>query len=117
MTLIEKMMETCVLLNKIRTPDGYGGTKTVYQDGVEFNASIIKINSAEVFVAEKQGASEAFTVVVNKGFELDYHDVFRRVRDGETFRVTGKTMDNEAPEDSTVKISKVTAERWALPDE
>ena len=117
MTLIEKMMEQCILLNKIRVPDGYGGTKTTYQDGVEFRATIIKLNSAEVLVAEKEGATEAFTIVTPKGFELDYHDVIRRVRDGAIFRVTGVSADNEAPEDSTVKITKVTAERWSLPDE
>lgn len=117
MSLITKMMESCILLNKIRTPDGYGGYHTVFEDGVEFDAAIIKNNSNEAVIAEKQGVTETFTVVVRKGFELDYHDAFRRVRDGEVFRVTGKTTDNEAPESSTVKISKATAERWALPDE
>lgn len=117
MTLIEKMMESCVLYNKIRTPDGYGSYIVTYQDGVEFKATIIKNSSTEAVIAEKQGVSEIFTVVVPKGFDLEYHDAFRRLKDGAVFRVTGLTKDNEAPDDSTVKIQKVTAERWTLPNE
>jgi hypothetical protein len=52
---------------------------------------------------------------VDKGFSLDYHDVFRRVSDNQVFRVTSNIKDSEAPEASTVKIGKVTAERWELP--
>lgn len=116
MTMIEQMMDDCVLYNHIRTDDGYGGTDHEWQEGATFKASIIKNNSTEATIAEKQGVAEVFTVVVPKGFVLEYHDAFKRLKDGSVFRVTGTTTDNEAPEASTVKISKVTAERWSLPD-
>ena len=60
--------------------------------------------------------SEIYTVVTKKSFLLDYHDVFRRISDGQIFRVTGMAKDSEAPARSSVQIAKVTAERWELPN-
>jgi len=114
--LIDRMMEDCVFLNHLRIPDGRGGYKEVWQDGAEFSATIIKNSTTEATIAERQGIKEIYTVVVNTGVELDYHDAFRRKKDGATFRVTSMIKDSEAPDASTVKISKVTAERWELPD-
>ena len=54
-------------------------------------------------------------MVVEQGFELDYHDVFKRLSDNAIFRVTSRTQDYTAHPASTVKIAKVTAERWVLP--
>lgn len=115
MNLIESMMEGCVLLNRIRTDDPYGGYIEAWTDGATFNAAIIKNSTTEAQIAEKQGINELFTVVTAKGFGLDYHDVFRRVSDGSIFRVTSREKDSEAPAASTVQIAKVTAERWVLP--
>ena len=78
-------------------------------------AAIGKNNSSEQLVAEQQGVAEAFRVIVNEGFALDYHDVFRRVSDGQVFRVTSNAKDSDAPKASTVQIAKVTAEKWVIP--
>lgn len=78
-------------------------------------AAIAKESSPEQQIAEKQGISEAFTVVVEDSFTLDYHDVFKRTRDNAIFRVTSRTQDSTAHPASTVRIAKVTAERWVLP--
>lgn len=115
MNLLESMMEPCVLLNHIRTDDPYGGYTETWQDGETFNATIIKNSTTEAQIAEKQGITELFTVVVKKSFGLEFHDVFRRVSDGEIFRVTSRQIDSEAPAASSVSIGKVTAERWVLP--
>ena len=114
MSLLDSMMESCVLLNHIREDDPYGGYTDTWTDGASFNAVIIKNNTTEAKVAEKQGITEMFTVIVGKGFQLDYHDVFRRKSDGCIFRITSTVTDSEAPEESTVQIAKVTAERWQL---
>lgn len=117
MSLLESMMETCTFLNHSKTKDGYGGYTDTYTDGVTFDATIIKNNSTEAVIAERQDVSEIYTVVVRKGMTLDFHDVFRRESDKQVFRVTGKSADSEAPEASTVKIGKVTAEKWVIPNE
>ena len=115
MALIYEMMETCHLYNKAIVDDPYGSHSTTYTKGATFDAAVIKNSSTEAIVAEKQGVAEIYTVVTKQGFELDYHDVFRRISDGAIFRVTSRTTDSTAHPASTVKIARVTAERWVLP--
>ena len=115
LNLLTQMMEECRILNHIRRDDDYGGYKETWEEGSSFRAAIAKNTSTEQQIAEKEGITEAFTVVVNKNFSLDYHDVFKRVSDGEIFRVTSRTADSTAHPASTVKIAKVTAEKWVLP--
>lgn len=112
MSLLTQIMEECRILNHVRTDDAVGGYSDEWIEGASFKAAIGKMSSPEVVVAEKQGLAEMFTVVVNKGFKLDYHDVFKRLSDGSTFRVTSRTVDSEAHPASTVRIATVTAERW-----
>ena len=113
--LLTKAMEDCVFLNKTHTDDAYGGFRPSYTDGAHFMAAIGKDRSPVQKVAEKEGLTEAFTVVVDQSIQLDFHDVFRRVSDGSIFRVTSRTTDSTAHKASTVKIAVVTAERWVLP--
>jgi hypothetical protein len=116
MSLLDSMMEQCVYLNHVRTDDNYGSYVEAWTGGATFNATIIKDSTTEAVIAEKQGITEIFTVVTSKSFPLDYHDVFRRVSDGQIFRVTSRAKDSAAPEASTVKIAKVTAEKWVIPN-
>ena len=108
-------MEPCQILNHVRTDDDFGGYKEAWQPGATFRAAIGKDSSPEMKVAEKEGLSEAFTVVVDQSFHLDFHDVFKRLSDNSIFRVTSRTTDSTAHPASTVKIAVVTAERWVLP--
>lgn len=116
MTLIQSMMEDCKILNHLRMDDDYGSSVDTWQEGSTFKAAIIKNSSTEATIAERQGVEEIFTVVTEKTFILDYHDAFKRLSDGQIFRVTGKAKDSEAPDASTVKIAKTTAEKWVLPN-
>ena len=113
--LLTMMMDDCKILNHVRTDDPYGGYSDTWTEGASFKASIVKDTSVEQQIAEKEGVSEAFTVVVNDDFTLDYHDVFKRLRDNSIFRVTSRTADSIAHPASTIRIAKVSAERWVLP--
>ena len=115
LSLLDGMMERCAVMNHIREDDDYGGYVDTWQEGATFDATIIKDSTTEAQIAEKQGITEIFTVVTKKTFLLDFHDVFKRLSDGQIFRVTSNAKDSEAPEASSVKIAKVTAEKWVLP--
>ena len=115
LSLIESMMEDFVFLNKVKVDDPVGGYKDDYQDGITFKAAVIKNSTTEAQIAEKQGITEIFTIVTDKSMVLEFHDVLRRVSDGEIFRITSRAVDSQAPEASTVPIAKVSAERWVLP--
>lgn len=117
MRLIDGMMDECRILNHIREDDPYGSEVDRWEPGTRFKATIIKDTTTQAVIAEREGVKEIFTVVVNKGFALNFHDVFERLSDGQIFRVTSNVKDSEAPEASTVKIAKVTAEKWELTDD
>jgi head-tail adaptor len=115
MSLLTQMMDECRILNHVRVDDDYGGYTETWTEGATFLAAIAKDMTTEQQIAEKQGISESFTVVVEETFSLDYHDVFKRKKDNSIFRVTSRTQDSTAHPASTVRIAKVTAERWVLP--
>ena len=117
MTLLDEMKTSCVMMDKRSVPDGLGGFKYKYVDGVEFQATIIKDTTTAARVAEKDGMKEVYTIVVSKGNPLEFHDIFKRVSDDAVFRVTSNIVDSEAPARSTVQIGKVSAERIELPDD
>ncbi len=116
MSLLDSMMEKCTILNHIRVDDPYGSVVETWTEGATFDATIIKNSTTEAMIAERQGVTEIFTVVVKKGMSLDYHDAFKRNSDGQIFRITSNLTDSEAPDSSTVKIAKVTAEKWVIPN-
>ena len=116
MTLLDKMAEPCKIMNHVREDDDYGSYTDTWTEGASFTATITKDATTEAVIAERQGISEIFTVVTKRSFKLAFHDVFKRLSDGQTFRVTSNAKDSEAPNQSTVQICKVTAEKWVIPD-
>lgn len=114
MSLIDVMMESCVMVDRRTVPDGTGGFNYEWVDGAQFRAAVVKNNTLEARVAEKQGVTELYMVTVDKGIVLQYHDIFKRLSDGLTFRVTSNIRDSETPSVATFQIGQVTAERWEL---
>lgn len=114
MMLYEAMMETCVLMEKVRVSDGLGGWTTSWTQGAEFSAAILKDSSAVAKIAEKDGVTELYTVTVARETPLEFHDVFKRSSDNQIFRVTSNMKDNEAPVFSGINFGQVSAERWTL---
>ena len=104
-----------IMLTRSIVRDGLGGYKETYVNGTGFTAVLKKDTTAEDRVAEKQGAKESFHITVGKGFPLQFHDVFRRGKDGNTYRVTSNIRDKESPAVSNINIGAVAAERWDEP--
>lgn len=112
MSLWAEAMEAVVMLERKRTPDGEGGFVTEWAEGVAFKAAITFDASLEAMVAEKQGVTSLYTVTVPKNAKLEYHDVFKRLRDGKVFRVTSDGDDKITPTRSSFQFIQVTAEEW-----
>lgn len=113
--LFENFLESCIMLDKKTEADGLGGFVTVYEEGAPFSAAIVKDKTLAARVAEKQGVTEVYTVTTERGVHLNAFDVFRRVADGTTFRVTGNAKDSEPPKMASFAFEQVPAERWELP--
>ena len=112
MSLLDESMESCVMLNKQTTSDGYGGYKTTWTEGAEFKAAIVSDTSIEARVAEVQGVHSIYTVTTSKALTLEYHDVFKRIKDNKIFRVTSDGDDKFTPESAGLNMRQVTAEEW-----
>lgn len=115
MSLLSEAMESCTLLDKITTADGYGGYITTYTDGAPFDAAIVLDNSMQARAAEKQGVTALYTVTTIKALNLQYHDVFRRESDKKIFRVTSDGDDKKTPASASLNMRQVSAEEWELP--
>lgn len=117
MSLLSEAMENCIILNKQTTADGYGGYITTWVEGAEFTAAITFDTSMEARTADKAGVTSLYTVTTSKALTLQYHDVFRRERDGKVFRVTSDGDDKFTPASATLNMRQVTAEEWSIGDE
>ena len=107
-------MTECVLLNKVRTPDGEGGFTTQWTDGAEFKAAITFDTSMQARIGEQAGVTSLYTVTTQKNVTLEYHDVFRRSADGKILRVTSDGDDRYTPVSASLDMRQVTAEEWTL---
>lgn len=114
MSLLDEAMESCVLLEKHTIQDGYGGYETTWLLGANFNAAIVLDTSMQARTAEKAGVTALYTVTTSKALNLQYHDVFRRERDGKIFRVTSDGDDKHTPASATLDMRQVSAEEWDL---
>lgn len=114
MSLLDDALETCVMMDKRTEPDGYGGYISTYVEGAEFKAAIVFDTSMEARTADKQGVTSLYTVTTPKALTLEYHDVFKRVRDNKIFRVTSDGDDKFTPARATLDMRQVTAEEFSL---
>lgn len=102
------------MLNKAVVDDGYGGERTTWTPGATFSAAITFDSSIEARVGESQGVTSLYTVTTPRTKVLEYHDVFRRVRDGKVFRVTSDGDDRYTPQSATLDMRQVSAEEFVL---
>lgn len=112
MSLLDLAMEDCVMMDKTTAPDGYGGFIPSWTDGAPFQAAVVFDSSMAARVASVQGVTDLYTVTTRKNTVLNYHDVFRRVRDGKIFRVTTDGDDKATPPTATLDMRVVNAEEW-----
>lgn len=113
--LFMDFMEDCCFVERTRVPDGQGGISTVWTDGATFSAAIVLDTSTEIMVAQASGLGNRYRVMADSAITLEYHDVFRRLSDGQVFRVTSNSDDKTTPERASFRAAVVTAEEWVIP--
>lgn len=117
MSLMDAYKDECVLLTKTRIPDGQGGYSMGYTDGITFSPAWEYESAPEMLVAEKEGVSRVYRLYVDKALDLEEHEVFRRIKDGQVFRVTNPGTDRHTPETSTLGKRLIEVEKYTLPHE
>ena len=112
--LIDCMMVPCVLMVPEREPDGSGGFDTTWEQGKKIMAAITRDTSTEARIAEAAGTVRAYTVTVRRDVHLKYHDVIKRISDGEIFRITSDNAEKKTPYFTALDMAQSTAEAWRL---
>lgn len=113
MSLLLDGFEKCSMLTKTgKRPDGEGGfIYDVWEEGEQFDAAFDYQASMQAKVAEKQGVTGLWNILVKRSTHLEFHNVFKRLSDGQTFRVTSKD-DKKTPEGAGLDLRLVAAEEW-----
>ena len=114
--LLFDQFEPCVFMVKSKQPDGYGGTETVWTEGVQIQAYCRMDSPVREIVGDKLVEKSTYTIITDANTLLDFNDVIKRVSDGKLFRATSDGDDYKLPSASSVQVNKVTAEELtALP--
>ncbi len=112
--LVDTFKTDCVMMDKRSVSDGEGGFVTKWVDGASFRAAVVRDSSLQARVAEKEGLTNVYTVTTDANAPLNFHDVFKRLSDGQVFRVTSNADDKRTPDVASFKFSQVQAEEWRL---
>jgi len=113
MSLLSDAMEKCVMMHKTSQDDPYGGDEIIsWQDGASFYAAIVFNSSMQARIGQAQGVSSLYTVTTARSKILEYHEIFRRLRDGKIFRVTSDGDDVFTPRAAGLDMRQVTAEEY-----
>lgn len=115
MSLLEDYERPCILMEKMREPDGAGGYYVAWREGILFYSYQALETSMEARVAEVQGVTSLYSALIKKDVPLEYGDYFKDMQSGDTFRVTSRPDEKQAPKSSTLGMKYFTAERRALP--
>lgn len=115
MSLLEDYQRPCILMEKVREPDGAGGYYTEWTDGILFYNHQALDTSMQARIAEKQGVTSLYTCLVDVSVPIEFGDYYRDMETGQTFHVTSNPDEKPAPASSTLKMKYFTSERRALP--
>lgn len=115
MSLLDEYSDNYVVINKLTVDDGYGGYKTVWQDGATLKGALAQASQSEIVVADSKGERVTHTMLIDKNIKLDYHMVLRRTTDGKIFRVTSSGDEMYTPASSNLNKRKINCEEWEIP--
>jgi head-tail adaptor len=117
MSLLTLAMTDCVMMDRVTTPDGYGGYIKTWNEGAPIQAAIVENNSMESIAAQHAGVTSIYTITTKRAINLQYHDVLKRLSDGKIFRITSDGDDVFTPRTASLDMRNVTAEEWELTNE
>lgn len=114
MSLLDEFKESFSILEKQRIADDVGGYEVIWSEGATIDLVPRFDQSMTARTAEKQGVTSLYTFLAPKGAALDFHDVIRRKKDGQVYRITSHANESITPASSHLDLTTFTAERWEL---
>lgn len=113
--MMQSFTKDFMVMERRHTPDGEGGSVTRWEDGMVFNAAIAHDTTILAQQAEGEGKASTYTLLIPASMSLDYPDVVKRVKTGETYQITTDSADLKTPATSGLSMKAVKARKWVLP--
>lgn len=113
--LFEAMSEPCATLLRTVESDSEGGFTEEWEQGGTFNAAIVERAAKRSDIADKITEETSWKVTSDR--PLLFHEIFKRLSDGKTFRATSNGMDGAAPGVASFGFFQCEAESWEVPNE
>lgn len=114
--LIQDQISACCIVNKAIVDDGYGGYKTKWMDGATFDAVITVASGIESAIAGITKEKANYGVKVERNVPLEHHSVFKRLEDGQLFRITRQSA-MLSPSFSALNMKCLDAEEFAFTED
>lgn len=114
MSLLDAFSKEFVMMTPTKVPDGDGGFITTWSEGIKFRMPQAHDTTIEAQKAEKEGTASTYTFLPAIGMQFAYHDIFKRLSDGQYFRVTAPSGEKETPEISRLGLTYIKAEKWEM---
>lgn len=114
MSLLDQFSTEFIIMEKQRIADGEGGFITEWHEGESINLALRHDQTMQARRAMAEGVTSVYTFLAPKNCGLDFHDVLKRVSDGQCFRITSNSGDSITPPMATMDLTSFTAEKWEL---
>lgn len=115
MSLLDAYAEEFVKIDKVTEPDGAGGFITTWQESVPIKLIERHDTTIEARIAEKAGTASTYSFLFDKKLTFEYHDIVKRKRDNQVFRITQPSGEDYTPNTTSLNLGMITAEKWELP--
>lgn len=109
--LLDYYAHACVIMESERTNDGEGGWVTVWKECGEFTAYQALNTTAEIRVAQRDGLTSVYDILVDQNVPLKYDDYYHDKESGETFHVTSEPREKQSPASSSLNLKYYNAEK------
>jgi hypothetical protein len=103
-------MEEYYIMNRITADDGYGGYKSIWQEGATIKAAIDVPDSSISTVADALTERINCKVITSRDITLQYNDYLKRKRDGRYFHILQDGTDMSTPASASLDMRVCKAE-------
>lgn len=115
MSLIDEMMDECVVMDRVTVSDGEGGRENEWHEGAPVKVAITNDISINTRIAQAEGFKNTYTLTTYKSCALEGGDVIKRLRDGLVIKVNNEPLGfPSVASDMLNGYSQCAGEKWSL---